>query len=169
VVFSAWVILTATFIIGLALGKPSAPETGNMNGSTPNPPGRETEDQRIWLVVEGVDAYEIENAVVKVVANVNGTKYVYPTLEGIEWMEVGPSMAPQKFLLPKANKYEISFSMKVRQGNRVRDFVSVEKISVKATDAKSFSSQYDLHSKDGGVRAASVSAAVRFKLSQNPN
>jgi hypothetical protein len=173
VLFSTWVILTATFFISLILAKPSTapvPEPRDKIGTTPNSPNQEeTGNQRIWLIIEGVDAYGIGNPPVKVIANVNGTKYVYPTLDGIEWMEVRSSMASQKFLLPIADKYEISFSMKMRNGHQVTDFVSVNSVTVNASDAKSFNSQYNLYSKSGLTRSGSVSASVRFKLSQNPN
>jgi hypothetical protein len=68
-----------------------------------------------WLVVEGVEIYGAGlgwKKVVKVTADVNGVNYVYPTLPGVEWLEPGPDMSPQRFKLPEVrNGYDVRFSM----------------------------------------------------------
>ena len=40
--------------------------------------------------------------------------YVYPSKPGIEWLQVGPEMAPQTFQIPVRDIYRISFSAKLR-------------------------------------------------------
>jgi hypothetical protein len=180
ILFSTWVILTAVFLIALVVSKPSSQTDANNDGNTnssSNTLGQGAEGQRIWLIIEGVDLYGGGKGRVKVTANVNGTKFVYPTLEGIEWIEVGPSMASQKFLLPVAEQYEISFSMKVQQGHQIKvleddpikDLVSVDTVNVSRDKAKSFKSQYNVYPIEGMIRGSNVMASIRFKLSQNAN
>ena len=50
-----------------------------------------------WLIVQGVELFGSGSssfAGVRVSAKVNGVTYMYPTFPGIEWLEVGPDMAP---------------------------------------------------------------------------
>ena len=92
-------------------------------------------DDASWLIVDGVDLYGYSRgAQIKLHIDVNGTKFVYPTLEGVEWLGVGPTMASQQFPLPRPGRdgYEIQMQMDIRsQGGAVYDVRSVRKVFVK--------------------------------------
>jgi hypothetical protein len=132
---------------------------------------------RPWLIVKGVEFFgNYAGAQVKVTAFVNDTEFVYPSLAGVEWLEVGPTMAAQQFRLPPAgpNGYEIRFNMIVRE--RASDepntflyrdsFTSVQRVFVKALPANG---EYKLHLLRNAVRGPGVDAVIRFSVANDPN
>jgi len=137
-----------------------------------------------WLVVEGVEVYGAElgwKKVVKVTAEVNGVSYVYPTLPGVEWLEPGPDMSPQRFKLPEVrNGYDVRFSMVARDAGDLTerpqknknpeglayDFASVDSVHVSSFP---FSGQYTLHAVKWQARSAAPGASVKFRITSSPN
>lgn len=137
-----------------------------------------------WLVVEGVEVYGAGlgwKKVVKVTAEVNGVSYVYPTLPGVEWLEPGPDMSPQRFKLPEVrNGYDVRFSMVARDAGDLTerpqknknpeglayDFASVDSVHVSSFP---FSGQYTLHAVKWQARSAAPGASVKFRITSSPN
>jgi hypothetical protein len=70
----------------------------------------------LWMVIEGMHFFAArEGAQVRVVANINGAEFTYPSKAGIEWLEIGPSMSAQVFRLPPTpDRYIIRFHADVR-------------------------------------------------------
>lgn len=140
-------------------------------GSSVNAAKSDTTGER-WLVIEGVELFDgADDTLVKLTANVNGLSFLYPTLPGIEWMEVGPDMSPQQFKLPVSNSgYQVRFSMKARSGRdtkkREQDFVSV---NVAHVNSFPFSGTYNLHFAKAGVRSAPIRATIKFRIATTPN
>ncbi len=118
------------------------------------------------LKIEGVELYpHSDEAVVQVHAIVNGTKYIYPSVGGVEWMKVGPTMAGQTFRLPTAERYEIRFEMIHRQGDRgiKKKLLSVETISF--VEGKT-EGRYPLHDFDqlSKTRDSGINAEVIYSI-----
>lgn len=112
------------------------------------------------------------DAFVRVTAFVNGTPFRYPSLAGVEWLQVGPSMSAQAFSLPRAERYELRFEMELKSR---RPGVSGELVSQQtvAINKIPMTGQYNLHRKQqqpgvGVTRSASVNAAVRYAVERAP-
>jgi hypothetical protein len=121
-----------------------------------------------WLVIEGVETYgSFHDASVRVSVDVNGTRYIYPTLAGVEWLEVAPSMAPQKFKLPKPSPtgYEVQMQMVLRANDNTYDFKSVNSDVVTSFP---FSGEYELYTVEAHTRAGAVTASVHYRISNQP-
>jgi hypothetical protein len=149
IAFVTFVLSGAALFVGLVVAAPKA---------TPGS-GAET----AWLTLKGVTAFGRGSGVgVRVTATVNGIEYIYPSLPGVDWLEIGPEMAPQSFQIPIRDIYTIRFSARLRDG---RDFVSVEEQRVKGnTDGIK---TYDVHALDRGQRAAPVTAQIRYTISRD--
>ncbi|MEO8123386.1 MAG: toll/interleukin-1 receptor domain-containing protein [Burkholderiales bacterium] len=125
-----------------------------------------------YLRIEGITAFNlIPTATVRVTAHVNGTPFHYPSLAGIDWLDVAPTMSSQTFRLPAAAKYEIRFEMETK-GNRDLPtgvpYVSQETILV---DRFPFKGEYNVFQarREGTTmsRAGGPGAAVRFSVDRN--
>ena len=116
-----------------------------------------------YLSIRGVNLYpEDEKASIQATAFVNGIPFTYPSLAGVEWLNVGPSMSSQWFKLPKSDGYALRFEMKLRSPHQPeKKLASVEEMQVKAIP---FSGVYQLHVVQGITRAAGVTADIRFTV-----
>ena len=73
-VFVGWVGLTAVLLVAMVLARPAS-------GPSPAPSGQKD----AWMVIEGMQFFAAkEGAQVRVVANVNGTEFTYPSKAGVE-------------------------------------------------------------------------------------
>ena len=118
------------------------------------------------LRIAGVELYPNSDlAEVQVSAFVNGTEFRYPSVAGVEWLKVAPSMSGQTFRLPKADEYEIRFEMRKREGakSRVARLVSQETVTLRDSP---FAGTYRLHGLDPTsiTRSGEVSAEVNFSF-----
>lgn len=124
-----------------------------------------------WLIVQGVELFGSGASSyegVRVSAKVNGVTYIYPTFAGIEWLEVGPDMAPQQFKLPPSDRgYDLQFSMTAKQKGAVgkAEYVNVEFTHV---DEVPYVGTYRLYLAKWKGRSAAPSAAVKYKTSTVP-
>jgi hypothetical protein len=106
VLFSLWVLLTAILLLSLILARPSRDK-----GSEQLPAVGDTRHDAVWLTIKRAELYgPLAGAEIRVTAKVNGTEFTYPTLEGVEWLGVGPQMASQQFRIPPATQYELQFT-----------------------------------------------------------
>lgn len=118
------------------------------------------------LRIEGVELFPPANsAVVKVTAFVNGTQFTYPSIGGVEWLQVAPSMSGQTFRLPNAEQYEIRFEMLKKQPGMTEAarFLSQETISF---DAGSVEGRYALFGFDpaSSTRSGQTSAEIIYSI-----
>jgi hypothetical protein len=104
------------------------------------------------------------DAEVQVYAFVNDTKYRYPSVADVEWLNVSPSMSLGIFELPNSKTYEVRFEAILKNSDPIR-LVSqdVEQIS-----KLPYAGNYDLHKTMTTTRDASVSANVRFSIERVP-
>ena len=159
VMFSAWVLLSAALLLAFLLARsPSAQASDPQDASK----AIEASGEPLWLSIDGVDLFgRMDRGKVKVTAKVNGIEYQYPSLEGVEWMEVGPTMSSQQFRIPRAKDgYNVRFSMLVRlEGNDIK-MVSQR---TEHFNTAPFKGRYRLHrlGKEN-TRAATVEAEIAY-------
>ena len=110
-----------------------------------------------------------DSAEVQVAVFVNGTEFRYPSLAGVEWLQVAPSMAGQSFKLPKAEQYEVRFEMRKREkaGGPAASLVSQETVTLKKAP---YEGSYALHGFDPAskTRSGTVSAQIAFSFETLP-
>jgi hypothetical protein len=82
-----------------------------------HPPSSQ-EDQPIFLTIRSIRLFpDDSNSEVQVLAIVNGTTFVHPSVGGVKWMKVGPDMSVKRIELPHSNRYDIRFEMRFRGGS----------------------------------------------------
>lgn len=157
--FSVFVLSGATCFIGLILAAPSPTRTAEITSSIPP----DTAARTAWMTITGITGYgRLKGAGVRVTATVNGTEYIYPSLPGVDWLQIGPEMAPQTFQIPVRDVYAVRFSANVRDGT---ELVSVQEQYVQGSTSGIMT--YGVHELDQGQRNAPVSADINYKISQN--
>jgi hypothetical protein len=145
---SAVIITSAIALIGIIVAAPTSHEAAAKS------------DSRAFLIIHGVTLYGGHADAIQLTAIINGTNYVYPTLDGVDWAEVGDTMAPQTFQIPIAPRYDVSFSMKAQR--RHSDFKSVETQSFNGgSDGAKI---YHLHEVNNRTRGAAISADVNYEI-----
>jgi hypothetical protein len=154
-------------LVALVLAKPAA-------DPSPVPSGQKD----AWMVIEGMEFFAVkEGAQVRVVANVNGTEFSYPSKAGVEWLEIGPSMSAQVFRFPPTpDRYVIRFYVDVRvpQG-RGSSWIngqlrSVNENIVAVPRDIPYSGRYVLHTFDPVHRArrAQAEAELKYRITFDP-
>lgn len=111
-----------------------------------------------------------ETASVKVMAFVNGTTFTYPSVGGVEWLQVSPSMSGQIFHLPKVEKNEIRFEMlkrepKDRTAQKPAKLLSQETILFREGSVEG---RYRLHGFDSDSKTRSGTASAEIIYSIQP-
>jgi hypothetical protein len=151
------VLSGAVFIIGLVVAAPNDKASSSADDTSTS----------AWLEIYGLDAFDnLSGSKVKIIADVNGNKYTYPSLAGVEWAEIGPNMAPQKFRLPILDEYQIRFEAIVQGKGQLDEkrYASVESHFIKKnTDGIK---TYHLRVIKSATRAASIGADVRYSVSR---
>ena len=161
--FSVLCMLGLILFLSLVLAKPPAPKSvvATETAAKKPVPGES------WLVIKGVRAYELQHAeglAVRVIADVNGIEFVYPSGTQAKWLEIGPNMSPQKFRLPSSTTgYEVSFKMVTKYQGQETYMISQWKESIKELP---FEGEYNLHDYHpaSDTRSGTVSATVIYAL-----
>jgi len=132
----------------------------------------------VWMIIEGLEFFSArDGAQVRVLANVNGTEFIYPSLAGVEWLQVGPSMSAQIFRLPPANdryiiRFEASVQVPARHGQPATEgkLTSVKQDVVSITTGIPFTGRYVLHTFDPihRARSADANAELRYRITHEP-
>lgn len=160
VLFSAWVLLSAALLLALLLARGTMANTATDNDSSAAAP--ESVSKPLWFSIDGVDLFGgLEGGKVKVVANINGLEYRYPSLEGVEWMEVSPTMSSQQFRLPRAEDgYSVRFTMTLKKNGEVVRLVSQR---TDHFDTPPFNGRYSVYRVgEENTRSASVEAQIEY-------
>jgi hypothetical protein len=132
----------------------------------------------IFLKIKGVKLFpDDSNAEVQVLAIVNGTTFVHPSVGGVKWMKVGPDMSQKSIELPVAQRYDIRFEMRLRNGSTFSGKGSKQLEASPVARAASqmissithlpYSEDYKLYDIVGETRAASVHAVVSYEISES--
>lgn len=133
-------------------------------------------DKTTYLKIEEVKLYpQDENVDIQVYAIVNSTRYKHPSVAGVEWMKVGPSMSHKIIELPKSEQYEIRFELKYKSGEsdsagETKNLSTAEKDMMSQMIIQvveyPFSETYNLYKVDDNTRASSISASIDYSLYQ---
>ena len=193
--FALWILATAFLLIGLVLGRPSSSDTPSTlltssdtaGTSEPAKPSSDTDTQSVagraqqeelWLTIDRVEFFAAKPGVqIRLTADVNGTQFTYPSRAGVQWLEVGPTMAGQVFRLPPTDRrYVVRFEALVRipatdtQPEIDGELKSVNEQIIDVTTDLPYSGRYVLHTFDPvhRARSASAEAEVRFRISDAP-
>jgi hypothetical protein len=133
----------------------------------------------IYLRIKGVQVFpEADGTYVHVRAKVNGIVYDYPSVGGVNWMEVGPSMGGKIIEIPAATSYRISFELQMKNGPAFGGRESFKRVTESAPQNYSsniatpvttlpFSENYNLYKVDGDRRGAAVGAHISYELSES--
>jgi hypothetical protein len=148
--FVIFVLSGAAWFVGLVIAPTATSEKPPSSGET------------AWLTIKGVTAFGSYGDDIRVTATVNGINYIYPTLPGVTWMEIGPDMAPQIFQIPVRELYSVRFSAQTKGGSSL---ASVEEQRVVGTTDGI--KAYGLRGVSGGVRSAPVAVEVRYTITKN--
>lgn len=169
-----WLVLTAALAAALLLAAPPKREGPATVADAPERAG----SKGAWLVIEGLEFFAAApGAQVRVTAHVNGVPFVYPSVGGVEWLEVGPGMSAQKFHLPPTREaYLIRFEAKARAPARSGEgwtegaLTSVDEHRVRAPQDLPHEGVYVLHTLDPihRARSASAEATISYRVVETP-
>jgi hypothetical protein len=153
--FAIFILSGAICLVGLVVAAPRSPEA-HTEGSAATPSA--------WLTIKGITGFgRLADKAVQVAATINGVDYIYPTSPGIEWLQIGPEMAPQTFEIPVRDVYTVKMSAKVR-GWSDDSLASVEEQRVAGTtNGVATYSLFPVHLQ---LRSAAPVAEVRYIISQ---
>lgn len=159
VAFAVLVLSGATLFVGLIVAAPKPSAT-----AAPEPGVKPTSGEAsAWLVIKGVTGFgSVAGKGVRVTANVNGIDYMYPSIAGVEWMQIGPEMASQTFQIPVRDTYTLRFAAQLRDGPAL---VSVEEQRVNSKT--NGVATYGVRQLDRGQRSASIAAEIRYTISRD--
>ncbi len=118
------------------------------------------------LQINGINNQGLpRGASVRVTAIVNGKPYVYPSLAGVDWLDVGPTMSSQTFPLDHAPRYDVRFEMELKGSGVSERYVSQETVRIASLPHTGEYRLYPTNVDGAGVSRASVSrASVRYTL-----
>lgn len=163
ILFASWILLSSILLMSFVLAR--SPDTDSSN--VVPIAGIETE-QEVWLVIKNAELFgtSLSGGHIRVTAIVNQNEYDYPSLAGVEWLEVGPQMSSQQFKIPTRDEgYEVRFSMRLKNGEEIIKLESQETLHIQDLPNEG---GFNLHKVNEGVRSASVSARVNYKLTTDP-
>ncbi|WP_339137519.1 MAG: hypothetical protein WGN25_05560 [Candidatus Electrothrix sp. GW3-4] len=176
VLFILWVFISAALFVSLILARSSNPPAKEV--ATGNSKRSAASARDVWMIIEGLEFFAARpGAQVRVTANVNGTNFLYPSVGGIEWLEVGPSMSSQVYHLPPTReRYLVRFEAEVRIPARagkeeiLGKLTSVKEDIIAAQGDIPFSGKYILHTFDPVhmARGAEARAMLLYRLTYDP-
>ena len=120
--------------------------------------------QQVFMRIKPIRLFpDKPNAEVQVSIFVNGTEYRHPSVAGVEWMKVGPSMSEKVIELPSAARYDVRFEMRLREGPTLK---TQQQVSQQITPIKAlpYSDEYNLYQVENKSRAAGISAVVSYEV-----
>jgi hypothetical protein len=115
---------------------------------------------RVYLKIQGVKIFPSNDyGEIQIDAFVNGTKFRYPSVAGVEWLEVGPTMSPGIFEVPDSDIYEVRFEGRMR--GSYRNLASQQILRIIKLP---YTNEYNLHQVEQAMRSAAITARVRFSI-----
>ena len=150
----------AVAIAVLIFAKPISPK--------PIPPAQA--DSQLYLRISRVALYPDDpTAEVQVVASVNGTEYIFPSVANVKWMRVGPDMNQKIIPLPTADVYQITFRMNYRLGRSAGNeephkIIRVARQGLPAPTILPHNSEYKLYPISSATASSAVAAVVTYQV-----
>ena len=167
--FSCWLLLTALCLATIVFAR--RPETVAAPATALAEVGDAT-GSSLRLVVERVELFDADwaDAGIRVTVDVNGNRFVYPSLEGVRWLMVGPDMSSQTFKLPPSDRLNLRFTMEAlhpRDAGRGREptrFVSQETVELDRRKLP-FDGAYRVYQVGSEqFRSGAISAIIHFAV-----
>lgn len=167
--FSFWLLLTALCLATLVFAR--RPETVAASTTALADVG-DVDGAPLRLVVKRVELFDADwaDAGIRVTADVNGNRFVYPSLAGVRWLMVGPDMSSQTFKLPPSDQLNLRFTMEALhsedagRGKEPTRFVSQQTVEV---DRKKlpFDGSYRVYQLGSEqFRSGAISAIIHFAV-----
>ena len=130
-------------------------------------------EEDFWLKINRVEIFNSTwtSAGVRVIAEVNGNTFTYPSVGGAQWVMVGPGMSPGLFKLPPSEVFQITFSMNAKHQavNDETKFVS-QRIVVIRKDQVPKTDSYAVHELGAEkMRGVGIAAEISFSVLNQPN
>lgn len=173
---AALVVSMGVLILAPRTG-PSAAEMSSSAVAAPNSAANRPANAPIFLKIGDVRLFPDDaSAEVRILAFVNGTKYVHPSVGGVTWMKIGPDMSHKVIQLPQADTYEVRFEMQLRGGAEDASAYSAKEVRVLDPHrsmvaqnsayirALPFKDTYKLYRVIDKTRYAGVAATVSYEL-----
>jgi hypothetical protein len=104
-------------------------------------------------------------AEVQISAFVNDTEYRHPEVGGVEWMKTGASMSAKYIELPTAERYDVRFELRIRDGQTLAHQTQQSQ-SITPIRTLPFQEEYQLYPVKNKVRDAAVSAVIAYEVSE---
>jgi hypothetical protein len=116
--------------------------------------------QQRWIVIDGAESQEY--SVVRIVATVNGVHFSYPS--NSVWAEVGPSMSRERFPIPSAERYTVSFRAFLSNLGPSATLSGEANYVESITEVPSGERTYSLYPVNSGYRGAKPVLRVRYRV-----
>jgi hypothetical protein len=171
---SSWIqSVAATVLVGLLAGG-TAPwwwERVARIGTANVDQGAETtrKDHRVFMKISPIKLFpEDPEAEVQLSVFVNGTEYRHPSVAGVEWMKIGPSMNDKIIEVPRDDWYQVRFEMRMRDGDVYETSTPVIRTSQQVTPVMKkelpYKEEYRLYPVQDSTRSATVAALVTYEI-----
>lgn len=134
----------------------------------PKPPPVKA-DEQIYLRISRIELFPKEDsAEIKLIADVNGTLYTFPSEGGAEWMRVGPDMNKKIFPMPKSERYVVGLRLVFKDGRSASgeaiDILRAANAAASDVPAVPFAGTFKLRPITAGVSSQAVLGQVSFEL-----
>lgn len=126
--------------------------------------GATSSAKHVFMRVKTIKLFpDDSNVEVQLSVFVNGTEFIHPSIAGVTWMKVGTAMSEKIIELPRSERYDIRFEMRVRDGPT---FKPRQRVSQQVTPVQTlpFAESYNLYDLTMNTRAATVSASVAYEI-----
>jgi hypothetical protein len=160
-VLAAAGIIIATLVFaprqGISASKNDLPDQplASQNKLPDQPPA----NQRVYLRIRAIKLFPTNpEAEIRVIAHVNGTSYVHPSIGGAEWMKVGPAMSEKVVEIPQSEIYEVYFEIEQRSGRSMRSQL------VQPVKTLPFKDEYKLFGMSAKTRDGNVKAVIPYEI-----
>jgi hypothetical protein len=116
--------------------------------------------QQRWIVIDGAESQAY--SVVRIVATINGVHFSYPS--NSVWAEVGPSMSRERFPIPTADRYTVSFRAFLSNPGPSATLSGEANYVESISEVPSGERTYSLYQVSNGYRGASPVLRVRYHV-----
>jgi hypothetical protein len=138
--------------------------------AAPSPLPQPQDDGPLYLRIARVALFPDDpSAEVQVIANVNGTEYIFPSVANVKWMNVGPDMSQKIIPLPNADLYQIRFYMNFRSGVRAANEAPHKLVRRPSNPSEQptklpHAAEYKLYRVDAATNSSAVLAVIGYQL-----
>jgi hypothetical protein len=157
------VLVCLSTVVATLVLVPRSAESQGAKGTSPTTNAGKKEEQ-VYLRIRPIRLFpEDPSADVQVSVFVNGIEYKHPSVGGVQWMKTGPGMSEKIIEIPRAERYDVRFEMRIRDGATLQTQRQASQM-VTPVKALPYSEEYKLYNVRGVTRAAGVSAVIAYEI-----